>query len=343
MEPVTLSPTVVDTGDYHRRAAAAGVVGRWSTANENLPWKPEPRSVAHHWSYGTLRPLAVEATRFVRGENGALRVLTLLNPGHPDHEAAAGNLYSGLQVLVPGEDMHSHRHSPTAIRFVHESEGGWTAVDGEKNYLDAGDVVLTPAMLWHEHGNDGTGEVVWQDCTDDPLVTVLAANHFELFPTRSHLAGAHDTGAAGVLRPSHGTHPAGALHYPWAKTRAQLARADVATRGWAELRLTDVTGRHDVSRTTAARFLAVAPHARTPSHQHTGAVVLIVAKGSPTVHVEDVAHAAAQGDTVAVPSWSRWRIDNPAEEDCVLFAYDETPLLRNTGLYRNAAQEEASP
>jgi gentisate 1,2-dioxygenase len=342
MEGTTTSPPAVDVERYRRRAARAGVVGRWSSANENLPWRPEPRSVPQHWAYALLRTLALEATGFVRGEEGALRVLTLLNAGHPELEAAAGHLYSGLQVLVPGEDMHSHRHSPTAVRFVHESEGGWTAVDGERMPVGPGDVVLTPAMRWHEHGNDGPGPVVWQDCTDDPLVTALAANHFQLFPRRSHLdlPGAGDS--APVL-PVVAGHEAGVLVHRWEHVRTALAELGMPD-GWAELRLGGPDGAPDLGPTVAGRFFAVAPGRATPLRRHTGAAVLIVAAGAVTVRVGETAFPADRGDTVAVPSWARWSIENAsaAGEQAVVFAYDESPLLRAAGLYRTE-HEEATP
>ncbi|MDT8912383.1 cupin domain-containing protein [Amycolatopsis sp. PS_44_ISF1] len=338
MEVTTANPSSVDVAGYQRRAAHAGVVGRWSSANENLPWRPEPRSTPQHWDYRTLRALALEATGFVRGEAGALRVLTLLNSGHPELEATAGHLYSGLQVLVPGEDMHSHRHSPTAVRFVHESDGGWTAVDGERMPVGPGDVVLTPALKWHEHGNGGRGPVVWQDCTDDPLVTALAASHFELFPVRSHLAPA-GTGDPAPVLPAVEGHEAGTLLHRWQHVRAALADLGAAGRGWAELRLGGPHGAPDLSPTVAARFLAVEPGTTTPARRHTGAAVLIVAAGAVTVVVGETTFAARRGDTVAVPSWAWWSLGNAGAEPAVVFAYDETPLMRGAGLHRTETEE----
>lgn len=342
MEITTSPAPALDIAGYHRRAARAGVVGRWSSANENLPWRPEPQSAPQHWAYPELRALALEATGFVRGEKGALRVLTLLNAGHPELEAAAGHLYSGLQALVPGEDMHSHRHSPTALRFVHESEGGWTAVDGERMPVGPGDVVLTPAMKWHEHGNDGPEPVIWQDCTDDPLVTALAASHFELFPERSHL-GPPDVEDPAPVLPSVTGHEAGVLVYRWQDTLVALAEPSASGGGWTELRLGGPDGAADLSPTVAGRFLAVAPGQSTPARRHTGAAVLIVATGTVTVFVGETAFQAGRGDTVAVPSWARWSIENVSAkgEQAVVFAYDESPLMRGAGLYR-AEHEEAT-
>ena len=45
-----------------------------------------------------------------------------------------------------------------------------TRVDGEKLPMGKGDLILTPPGLWHEHGHDGSGPVIWLDALDLPLV-----------------------------------------------------------------------------------------------------------------------------------------------------------------------------
>ena len=65
-----------------------------------------------------------------------------------------GWLYSGLQVMQPGEFATAHAHSASALRFVMEGKGAYTVVDGHKMTLGAGDFVLTPNGTWHDHGVD---------------------------------------------------------------------------------------------------------------------------------------------------------------------------------------------
>ena len=43
--------------------------------------------------------------------------------------------------------------------------------------MEKGDLILTPAGLWHEHGHEGTGPVVWLDALDLPLVRLLEATY----------------------------------------------------------------------------------------------------------------------------------------------------------------------
>ena len=76
-------------------------------------------------------------------------------------------LYAGLQLILPGEIAPSHRHTQSALRFIVEGRGAWTAVNGERTTMHPGDFIITPSWAWHDHGNpseEAGGEpVVWLD------------------------------------------------------------------------------------------------------------------------------------------------------------------------------------
>lgn len=309
------------------RAREEHVVGRWSKANEALPWSPNPRSRTHIWRYDNVRALVSEVADTEKAESGALRVLTMLNPGHPEYEAAAGHLYSGLQLLLPDEDMHAHRHAATAVRYVHESDGGWTAIDGTTFHVRPGDVVLTPAMLWHEHGNAGRSPVIWQDFTDDPLVTTMASNFFELHPSRSHL------NSSATPR----THSQ-RLHFPWAESDRALENAKLRTDGTRMVRLTQPGG-SSLSPTGDATFARLSPGARYVDRS-TGARLITISTGTATITTSGTAIGASIGDTVAIPSWERFVIENNGDNPSTVFMFSERPILERLGLYRNEEQNE---
>jgi gentisate 1,2-dioxygenase len=71
--------------------------------------------------------------------------------------------------VLPGETAPAHRHRAFALRFIIEGSAGFTAVEGEKIEMHRGDVILTPSWQWHDHGNEGTGPVIWLDGLDLPL------------------------------------------------------------------------------------------------------------------------------------------------------------------------------
>ena len=132
-----------------RRFEAAAL---WTVANKIEPWEPKSASVPVLWRYGDLRAHVLRSLELVAPEKAGRRVIYLNNPGRRDVAAAVGWLYSGLQVMKPGEVASAHRHSASALRFIMEGKGAYTVVDGHKMTLGENDFVLTPNGSWHEHG-----------------------------------------------------------------------------------------------------------------------------------------------------------------------------------------------
>src|SRR6202042_871958 len=54
-----------------------------------------------------------------------------------------------------------------------DGQGAYTTVNGDKTVMRPGDLILTPAGMWHDHGNDGAGPVLWMDILDSPVVRFL--------------------------------------------------------------------------------------------------------------------------------------------------------------------------
>ena len=71
---------------------------------------------------------------------------------------------------MPGEVAPAHRHAQSALRFIIEGHGAYTAVEGERTLMQPGDFVLTPSWTWHDHGNDTDQPMVWLDGLDIPIV-----------------------------------------------------------------------------------------------------------------------------------------------------------------------------
>ena len=212
----------------------------WTVANKIEPWAPKSSSVPVLWRYEDLRAHVLRSVELVSPEKAGRRVIYLNNPGRRDHAAAVGWLYSGLQVMHPGEVASAHAHSASALRFIMEGEGAYTIVDGHKMTLGANDFVLTPNGTWHEHGvsSDGT-PCIWQDGLDIPLVNTLEANFYVVHPDLQQSVGypvddmTHTWGNPG-LRPagaewSKGYSPL--LKYEWGPTYEALQRYGKATDG----------------------------------------------------------------------------------------------------------------
>ena len=75
------------------------------------------------------------------GPQAERRVIILANPGLAPNKSATHSLVANLQMVLPGEIAPTHRHTPTAIRFVLEGSGATTIVDGEPVVMRPGDLV----------------------------------------------------------------------------------------------------------------------------------------------------------------------------------------------------------
>src|SRR6185436_9430610 len=108
-----------------------------------------------------IRAAMIEAGALITAKEAERRVLILENPGLRGQSKITTDLYAGVQLVLPGEVAPSHRHMQTALRFVLEGAGAHTAVNGERTVMQEGDLVITPPMAWHEHGNDSDRPMFW--------------------------------------------------------------------------------------------------------------------------------------------------------------------------------------
>ena len=137
---------------YYQELGRQESYALWTVANSIEPWHPQPTSLPQMWSYRAMRPLVLQALDLVSPEKAGRRVIALENPGRKGTSACVGWLYSGLQVMKPGESATAHSHASSALRFIIEGKGAYTVVDGHKMDLAAGDFVITPNGTWHDHG-----------------------------------------------------------------------------------------------------------------------------------------------------------------------------------------------
>ena len=141
--------------------------------------KPGTKSVPAHWSYDKVRPQLMRACEMVTKKEASRRVLCLENPSLRGTTFISDSLFAGLQIIMPGEVAPSHRHTPSALRFIVEGQGAYTAVDGERTTMHPGDFILTPAWTFHDHGNHSPDPVVWLDVLDVPIVNLFDTSFAE--------------------------------------------------------------------------------------------------------------------------------------------------------------------
>src|SRR5262245_48551221 len=289
----------------------------WTVANKIEPWQPKSASVAVLWRYRDLRDHVLRSLDLVTPEKAGRRVIYLNNPGRRDVAAAVGWLYSGLQVMNPGEFATAHAHSASALRFIMEGSGAYTVVDGHKMTLGANDFVLTPNGTWHEHGVAADGSpCIWQDGLDIPLVNALEANFYAVHPDLRQQVGypvddMTKTWGNPGLRPASGDWSKGyspLLKYEWEPTYDALRRYGDTTDGSPfdgvlMNYVNPVTG-GPVMPTIGASMQMLRAGEHTRAHRHTGSWMYQVAKGRGFSVIDGKRFDWKERDIFCVPSWA---------------------------------------
>ena len=165
--------------EFYQRIDRHELAPLWEVIHKLLARLPITRAVPHLWCYEDVRPFLLESGEIISAKEAERRVLILENPALRGEAKTADSLYAGLQLILPGEVAPAHRHTQSALRFIVEGEGAFTAVDGERAYMNPGDLILTPSWSWHDHGHEGKGPMVWLDGLDIPQVQFYGATFGE--------------------------------------------------------------------------------------------------------------------------------------------------------------------
>jgi gentisate 1,2-dioxygenase len=335
---------------FHQRMHANNMYGLWELASQMTP-HPQPKMVAHMWPWSTLEPLITESTSAVP-VGDERRALQLFNPGLSGRWATTNNLIAAVQVLLPGEVARAHRHTPTAIRFIIEGNGAYTAVDGERVYMEPGDLILTPSWSWHDHGNETKQRIVWMDGLDIPLIASLEAMFFQFYSATQVPASRPPNASKamyglGQLNPTwkkETSKTSPLLLYSWKQTWEALdslrAHEGSPFDGIAlEYRHPQTGG--SVMPTMACWAQLLRPSEHTKAHRHTGSAVYYVVKGEGATVIDGKQFNWRKGDIIALPPWAiHEHANSSAKEDAVLFSIQDAPVLNALGLFYEEESKE---
>jgi gentisate 1,2-dioxygenase len=311
---------------------------------------PEPRSPCRPaaWRFADIRAAMIEAGNLITAKEAERRVLVLENPGLRGQSRITTSLYAGVQLVLPGEVAPAHRHSQSALRFVLEGAGAYTAVNGEKTFMHEGDFIITPAMTWHDHGNPSDAPIFWLDGLDIPVVSFLDASFAEHLgqdeqPLTRPVGDSDARYGANLLPVDHHANGSASpmFNYPYDRTREALERMRNASDWDAchglKLRYTNpATGGHAMP--TMGTFIQLLPKGfATSAYRSTDATVFaaIEGHGRSLVTVAGGAEIALEWgkrDVFIVPSWHKVRHE-PAE-DSVLFSFSDRPIQQALHLFR---------
>ncbi len=331
--------------DYLDALTAMNVGPLWPSLRAFLPFgQPDRLTAPTLWRYQDVRPHLLRAGELTPIEKAERRVLMLCNPGLGlENAMATPTIYLGLQLILPGETAPNHRHTPSAIRLVVEGEGGYTTVEGEKLPMARGDLILTPAGLWHEHGHDGIGPVVWLDALDLPLVYRLEASYATEGPPQN--PGNRPDASQWRYRQS-GLLPYGdleqrrrdypLLRFPWNEVRRALMDMAAGRGPGDAVHLAYVNPQTGAECLPILGFsaLMLRPGETLTPPRRSASAVLHGIEGDGEAEVDGESFAWGEHDTIALPTHAKMRIRNRSDRaPAFLFMVDDAPLQRKLGIY----------
>jgi gentisate 1,2-dioxygenase len=318
----------------------------------------EPRSAAQPtmWKYDEIRPYIFEAAKLISAEEAERRVLVLENPGLRGKSAITNSLYAGLQLIMPGEIARAHRHSQSALRFIVEGHGAYTAVDGEKTVMQPGDFVITPSWTWHDHGNETREPMVWMDVLDVQIVALFDTQFAEPHTSDKQIVG-RPSGDS-LARFGSGMLPLGyeakaitspVFNYPYERTREALETMR-KTDEWDPCHglklqfVNPVDG--GFAMPTIGTFMQLLPKGfKTVPYRSSDGMGFSVVEGKGRTIVtgsdgKENVYNWGPRDTIVAPSWCWTR--HEADSDAVLFSFSDRPAQVKLGLWREMRGNQAS-
>ena len=277
-------------------------------------------------------------------------MLVLENPGLRGKSRITHSMYAGLQLILPGEVAPAHRHSQSALRFILQGRGAYTAVDGEKVTMSVGDFVITPSWTFHDHGNPSKEPMVWMDGLDVPLVELLDAQFMEKGPEETqhtnrtegdNLAQFGNTMKPVEHKAKSRTSPL--FWYPFERTREALEtmkKGHDAHPCWGyKLMYTNpVTG--DWAMPTIGTFMQILPRGfKGKDYRSTDSTVYAVVEGKGRCLIAgpngNESLAFGPRDVFVCPSWMPYKLE--ADEQAVVFSFSDRPVQKAMGVWRDEA------
>jgi gentisate 1,2-dioxygenase len=332
---------------YYDRIAPQHMAPLWTRLKSLVPQEPKPVGVAHRWAYRDVRPCVLESAEHISAKEAERRVLILENPALVGSSQITQSLYAGLQLIMPGEVAPAHRHTQSALRFIVEGSGAYTAVDGEKTLMQPGDFVITPSWTWHHHGHDATGPMVWLDGLDIPITHFFGST----FREDHHAEVAEVTRPTGdaLARYGSGLLPVGyrnaslnspVFNYPYSRTREALhalTKAGAADTHLGHLmRYVNPADGGWAMPTMATMIRLLTPGFATQPYRSSDSMVFVGVEGRGELHVGEQRFPIEPHDVIVVPGWMAYTLH--ADSDLVLFSYSDRVAQEKLGFWREQRQ-----
>jgi gentisate 1,2-dioxygenase len=282
----------------------------WELEGEIMGVRPNPSTRPWLWRWSDLYAVAKRAGELVPIERGGdRRAIALSNPGQGGMPYATSTLWAAVQWLNGGEVAPAHRHTSQAIRFIIDGAGSYSTVEGDRVYLERGDLVLP-------HPDDS------QKVTAAPNSSVLKYGVGQLRPaweSRSLTQSPLQT-------------------YKWSDTRRaldNLATVDADPFDDVALEYTNPHTGGPVMATFTCWMQMLRPGVHTRAHRHTGSSVYLAFEGSGATIIDGIRFSWTAGDMLVIPSWATHEHLSDEAGPALLFSVHDTPLLKALDKYRH--------
>jgi gentisate 1,2-dioxygenase len=328
---------------FYDRIAPANLAPLWEQLHNMVTAEPRPQCLPAVWHYRDVRPFLMQSGSLITAQEATRRVLMLMNPGLGGQASITGSLFAGLQLIMPGEVAPAHRHTQSALRFIIEGHGAYTAVDGERTLMEPGDFVITPSWTWHDHGNDTDRPMVWLDGLDIQIVSLLNASFAEGYPDDTQPIARPEGDAFARYgnnllpvdwMPKVKTSPV--FNYPYARTREALEAlakngAPDPYHGHKLRYVNPASG--EFAMPTIATFVQLLPtgFASLP-YRSTDGTVFVCVEGAGETRIGDTLFSWEPHDIFVVPGWASHTHHTRAES--VLFSFSDRVVQEKLGLWR---------
>jgi len=283
---------------YYERIAKHDMTPLWKVMKNVVTKEPVTRCAPVVWHYDDIKRLVMESGALITAEEAERRVLILENPGMRGESKATNTLFAGVQMILPGEVAPAHRHVSSAIRFVLDGDGAYTAVEGEKAYMSPGDFVITANWAPHDHGNTSKKPMLWLDVLDFPQVNFFETSFAEQFATA--------------------TQP--------------TSHADGDKCHGARVRYANPINGGPVLPTMGANLALFPKGFKGEKYRATDGTIFVCAEGQGATTVDGKALEWGPNDVFVVPPWKHY--SHRAGKESVLFSISDRPAQEALGIWR---------
>ena len=328
---------------YYDRISEFNMAPLWEKLRQLVGNEPKTQCAPAIWRFKDVKAMVMESGDLISAREAERRVLVLENPALRGQSRITQSLYAGLQLIMPGEIAPAHRHTASAIRFVLDGAGAYTAVEGERTYMHPGDFVLTPNWAYHDHGNTSDRPMIWLDVLDLPTINFYETMFSEHLDEETQPVGHADGDSlaffgSGVLPDGAPVTPGRSpvINYTYARTRPILERltkaGQVDRRHGARVRYANPLTGGWVMPTMGAQLSLLPAGFRGEGYRATDGTIFVCVEGEGATTIGDQVFAWSAGDVFVAPPWLRYAHDAAVES--VLFSISDRPAQEALGIWR---------